>query len=69
MPSAQNPVDIVSRGCNIDEIKSSIWFTGPDFLQKRATEWPKNINFELSSENLSLEKKKTVDTILLIEKV
>ena len=69
VPSAQNPAYIVSRGCNIDEIKSSIWFTGPDFLQKSATEWPKNINFELSSYNLSLEKKKTVDAVLLLEKV
>ena len=69
MPSAQNPADIVSRGCNIDEIKSSMWFTGPEFLQKDASEWPKNLNFDLSPESLRLEKKRIVEAVYIIEKV
>ena len=68
MPLAQNPADIVLRECNINEIKSLIWFTGPDFLQKNVHEWPKNTNFELSSENILFEKKKPVDAVLLNEK-
>ena len=37
-----------------EEINSSIWFTGPEFLQKSFNEWPKNPNFELTTETLSL---------------
>ena len=66
MPSEQNPADIVSRGCNVDEIKTSIWFRGPELMRKHKDEWPRNSNFDLSNELLGLEKKKPVETVLTV---
>ena len=69
MPSAQNPADIVSRGCNVEEIKTTIWFKGPEFIRKREDNWPRNSNFDLCNELLDLEKKKPVETVLIVEKL
>ena len=66
----QRKIQLISYHGNviyIDETKSS--FTGPEFSQKVANEWPKNPNFKLSSEKLLLEKKKTIDAVLLIENI
>lgn len=59
VPTSQNPADIVSRGCDVNEIKTSIWFSGPEFLRTNIENWPKNDNFDISEEMLTLEKKKT----------
>lgn len=32
--SKQNPADIISGGCLAEELSSTIWFSGPDFLKK-----------------------------------
>ena len=61
MPS--NPADIVSRGYNVHEIKTSIWFKGPEFIRKHEANWPRNSHFDLSTELLVLEKKKPVVTV------
>ena len=58
VPSRDNPADIVSRGCNVDELSESIWFMGPAFLLKECIDWPVNQHFVLSDEQLSLEKRK-----------
>ncbi|KAL0902136.1 hypothetical protein ABMA27_000080 [Loxostege sticticalis] len=45
VPSKDNPADHVSRGLKADSICfSSLWWTGPSFLLKDETDWPKNPN-------------------------
>ncbi|XP_073821413.1 uncharacterized protein [Musca autumnalis] len=55
VPTKQNPADIVSRGCSVEELKSSIWFEGPKFLLDDMSKWPVNKHFELTEEEKSLE--------------
>ena len=38
MSSTNNPADVVTRGMSIDELKSSAWLNGPEFL--RTEDWP-----------------------------
>ncbi|XP_072943263.1 uncharacterized protein [Epargyreus clarus] len=45
VPSKDNPADLVSRGVKADQISSSsLWWSGPSFLTKDETEWPKMPN-------------------------
>ena len=46
-----------------------IWFKGPDFIRQHKAEWPRNSNFDLSNELLDLEKKKPVETVLVVEQL
>lgn len=41
VPTKQNPVNTVSRGCAILELRSSFWFSVPFFLQKVENELEK----------------------------
>ncbi|XP_046806844.1 uncharacterized protein LOC124419898 [Lucilia cuprina] len=59
VPSRDNPADIVSRGCNVDDLNDSIWFKGPEFLLSESNEWPENQHFTLNDQQMSLEKRKT----------
>lgn len=59
MPTADNPADIVSRGCDVLELKNSLWFSGPRFLTLNSDMWPINSHCSLSPDALALEKKKT----------
>ncbi|XP_055919381.1 uncharacterized protein LOC129951309 [Eupeodes corollae] len=68
VPTKQNPADIVSRGCNVDELNSSIWFKGPQFLLQEPSSWPVNLHFELSPEDEALEKRKTNMALIAVEK-
>lgn len=39
--SEDNPADLISRGCTVDElIVSKNWWQGPEFLTKTEEEWP-----------------------------
>ncbi|KAL7725357.1 hypothetical protein ACLKA6_009774 [Drosophila palustris] len=58
VPTKENPADLVSRGCTVDELNASFWFKGPDFLAKDSNGWPKNPHFSLSPDNSRLEKRK-----------
>ena len=58
VPTKENPADIVSRGCNVEELLESIWFEGPKFLLKNSNEWPVNPHFQLNEEQKTLEVKK-----------
>lgn len=69
VPSKQNPADIVSRGCNIDELKESIWFNGPQFLLENSTNWPVNKHFDLSESQESLEVRRTLVLLAMNESV
>ena len=60
VPTKQNPADIVSRGSDIEELKSSIWFNGPEFLKLMEIQWPINEHFKLTEEDEKLEKKSKI---------
>ncbi|XP_055841551.1 uncharacterized protein LOC129908806 [Episyrphus balteatus] len=68
VPTKQNPADILSRGCNVEEINASIWFKGPQFLLNEQSSWPVNSHFELSPEDEALEKRKTNMVLIAVEK-
>ncbi|XP_055909622.1 uncharacterized protein LOC129944297 [Eupeodes corollae] len=68
VPTKQNPADILSRGCNVEEINASIWFKGPQFLLNEQSSWPVNSHFELSPEDEALEKRKTNTALIAVEK-
>ena len=43
VPTKSNPADYLSRGMNSNQIaNSSLWWLGPEFLQKEKSEWPKS---------------------------
>lgn len=45
VPSKDNPADLVSRGLKADSISgSSLWWSGPTFLEKDEREWPRMPN-------------------------
>ncbi|XP_037957049.1 uncharacterized protein LOC119686867 [Teleopsis dalmanni] len=67
VPSKLNPADLVSRGCDVDELIHSIWFRGPSYLLQDATNWPKNSHFPLSTDEKSLEKRKVKVGLLAVE--
>ncbi|XP_075157610.1 uncharacterized protein LOC142230873 [Haematobia irritans] len=52
--SKENPADVVSRGCLANELESTIWFTGPQFLSRPEREWPNGANIftELPSKEM-----------------
>ena len=60
VPTKENPADIVSRGCNVDELVDSIWFNGPNFLLKESKSWPVNEHFRLTAEKSKKNRKTNV---------
>lgn len=60
VPSLKNPADIVSRGCAVKELETSMWFGGLSFLLEEEDNWPSTVDIQLSPEEAALEKKKTV---------
>lgn len=51
VPSAENPADLASRGLRTDRLlSSSLWWSGPPFLNKDASSWPQ---FPESHHNIS----------------
>lgn len=42
--SADNPADVVSRGCDPDYLLNcKLWWSGPHWLQYNAEQWPKSM--------------------------
>ncbi|KAL7724064.1 hypothetical protein ACLKA6_001031 [Drosophila palustris] len=56
VPTKQNPADIVSRGCDVDELVTSIWFNGPSFLKEPRDSWPVN-------QHLVTDEMRTLETV------
>ncbi|KAI8116345.1 hypothetical protein CVS40_11573 [Lucilia cuprina] len=67
VPTRHNPADLVSRGCDVDDLKQSIWFDGPSFLLNDNSMWSVNNHFELTEDQVSLEKRKT-NVLAAVEK-
>jgi hypothetical protein len=65
VPTEDNPADLLSRGCSATTLKeSSLWWNGPEFLQKPESEWPsmENVNI-LNSDDTAEEKTTPVVTL------
>ncbi|KAM8701313.1 hypothetical protein ACLKA7_007761 [Drosophila subpalustris] len=58
VPTKQNPADIVSRGCDVNELVTSIWFNGPSFLKEPRDSWPVSQHL-VTDEMRTLEVRKT----------
>ena len=67
VPTKENPADIVSRSCNVDELVESIWFEGPKCLLKNHSELPINLHFELNEDQKLLEVKKQKTICIAME--
>lgn len=56
--SSSNPADIASRGLTVDAfLKANSWLTGPSFLTKPESEWPKMPSYTLKLSVNDLEVK------------
>jgi hypothetical protein len=67
VPTDANPADLVSRGTDINEIVSSLWFEGPSFLKLEEDQWPQLHLVEIASEIKSSEDKKSAVVCTLAE--
>ncbi|XP_075160828.1 uncharacterized protein LOC142233707 [Haematobia irritans] len=70
--SKENPADVVSRGCLANELESTIWFTGPQFLSRPEREWPSGAKIftELPSKEMRKSALKiTTTTESIIESI
>jgi len=65
VPTKVSPADIVSRGCTVEELTSSVRLAGSPFLLEPSCSWPVNKHFELSADVASLETCKSTVTLLI----
>ena len=51
VPGIINPADILSRGCDVDDVPAS-WFSGPLFLSQHKSSWPQmsTAEYDLSTD-------------------
>ncbi|CAI6374547.1 unnamed protein product [Macrosiphum euphorbiae] len=65
--SSENPADIISRGCDAEQISSiNLWWNGPEWLKNNIEEWPIT---EKTSQNDNIEmlpEAKTIRNIALV---
>nr|XP_044249363.1 uncharacterized protein LOC123002800 [Drosophila takahashii] len=66
VPTKVNPADIVSRGCDVEELTASIWFAGPSFLLDAEKDWPVNRHFEVPADVVSMELRKSALALVVI---
>lgn len=57
VPTALNPADLISRGCNVESLQSPLWLNGPSFLSLNETEWPNQVGSTLTLQDRNLEKR------------
>ena len=63
--SKDNPADGASRGFTVDQLISSNWFTGPDFLWEEAVPYPDDQKeFEISPGDPEMKKSKVNATVM-----
>ena len=64
----ENPADLGSRGVSASHLKDSkLWWEGPNWLQKGKESWPNWLPLE-DSPDVSSEKKKSAQVMLITEK-
>ena len=63
-----NPADILSRGCNVEDLPHS-WHNGPDFLWQYKSEWSSDTSTSLSEVEPHLEVIKEVTANITTEQV
>ncbi|MCO5761852.1 MAG: hypothetical protein NHG36_10120 [Chromatiaceae bacterium] len=56
--TASNPADLISRGCEAEEMVKGFqfWTQGPDFLRAKEDQWPKQLPGAVKAEDLELKK-------------
>ncbi|CAG9133575.1 unnamed protein product [Plutella xylostella] len=74
VPSKQNPADLVSRGVGADQLNvSSLWWSGPEFLQHKEIQYPQIPNLQqnslpeisLHTQNKNNDKTQNIISILI----
>ncbi|XP_028156849.1 uncharacterized protein LOC114350305 isoform X2 [Ostrinia furnacalis] len=62
VPSKDNPADLVSRGLKADLISEcSLWWSGPQFLTKHQTHWPKMPNVQVKQDLPEIVSNQVID--------
>lgn len=57
VPGDQNPADIISRGCTLQELRDSdLWKSGPAFMKKDVNEWPVQVKQSTRAANEEVKK-------------
>ncbi|GFY11977.1 DUF1758 domain-containing protein [Trichonephila clavipes] len=59
IPGILNPADLPSRGCGVVELIASLWWEGPNWLNKPCEEWPLSEAYT-DCAITDLERKRTV---------
>ncbi|EFO84395.1 hypothetical protein CRE_19915 [Caenorhabditis remanei] len=64
VPTDENPADIASRGCSIQELKESdLWHKGPKFLSEREDRWPKKLDNTIADPHAFREQARSLGII------
>jgi hypothetical protein len=64
LPTKQNPADLISRGCNLEDLCcSELWKNGPTFLQHDSANWPTQ-NIVQPKETIPEIKKQYIDKLV-----
>ncbi|XP_070068163.1 uncharacterized protein [Drosophila takahashii] len=59
VPTHCNPADLLTRGCTVADLQTSIWFQGPAFLRRDQHHWPKDNKEDIDMEVVQLETRKS----------
>ncbi|CAL8117960.1 unnamed protein product [Orchesella dallaii] len=66
VPGTLNPADLPSRGCTLEQLKTSEWWEGPNFLKSGQQEWPNEV-VPVNEYEVNSERKKNVVSSLSTE--
>lgn len=65
--SSENPADIISRGCDAEQISSiNLWWNGPEWLKNNIEEWPIAEKTSQNDNREMLPEAKTIRNIALV---
>ncbi|XP_070070399.1 uncharacterized protein Parp1 isoform X3 [Drosophila takahashii] len=59
VPTHCNPADLLTRGCTVADLQTSIWFQGPAFLRRDQHHWPKDNKEDIDMDVVQLETRKS----------
>lgn len=65
VPGKANPADIISRGCDADQLYTDKWWMGPKWLYEEPSAWPRAEKIAEAPPRAFLEAKKRVPTLLI----